>query len=101
MQRYETKIYGLDAYERNDDAAYAVDEQVIAQQDVSGFGLILDAFEGQWDERDDDDRIEDDRGQDGRLRRVEAHDVERAEHRKYAKEHGGDDSEVFGHVVGD
>jgi hypothetical protein len=36
---YQAHVDGLDADKRDDDAAHAVDEQVVAQQDVGGLGL--------------------------------------------------------------
>jgi hypothetical protein len=41
----------------------AVDQQVVAQQNIGRLGLVLDALEGQRDEGHDDQRVEDDRGQ--------------------------------------
>ena len=64
-------------------------------------GAEPDAAQGEGDQRDDDERVEDDGAQDRRLRRRQPHDVERAEDGERAGEHGRDDGEVLGDVVGD
>ena len=85
MQRHQAQVDGLDADERDDDAAHAVDQQVVAQQHIGGLGLVLHALQRQRNQRDDDDGVEDDRGENGRLRRMQVHDVERVEHREHAQ----------------
>ena len=54
-------INGLDADERNDDAAEAVDEQVALQNGERADGLELHAAQRQRNQRDDDERVENDR----------------------------------------
>ena len=63
-------VDGLDADERHDHAADAVDQQVAAQQRARRLTAGSDTpLQRQRDERDDDQRVEDDRRQDGALRR--------------------------------
>src|SRR5215472_1196288 len=67
----------LDADERDDNAAKAVDQK-IAPQDAGGtHWTIGHAPQCQRNERDDDERVEDDRREDGALRSRQVHDVER------------------------
>ena len=75
--------------------------QVALQQRFGGHGFVAHAAQCQRDERDDDERVEDDGRKDGRLRRLEVHDVERTEDGEGRGEHRGDDGEVLGDVVGD
>src|SRR5690349_12249833 len=78
----DDEVDRLDPDERDDDAAEAVDQQVAAQQ-VRGPGggadraAVLDTFERQRDQRDDDQRVEDDRRQNGTFRRRQTHHVQR------------------------
>src|SRR5215469_11945932 len=68
----------LDADERHDDAADAIEPEV-APQDRGGTGRpVRDAAQGERDERDNDEGVEDDRREDRALRVPEAHDVEDA-----------------------
>src|SRR5262249_32109312 len=101
VQGRDREVDGLDADERNDDAAYAVDQQVTAQQRPGADRAVGDALQRQRDQRDDDQRVEDDGRQDGALRARQAHDVERLQLRIERHEHGRDDGEIFRHVVGD
>ena len=57
----------LDADERGDDAADAVDERVACQQRSGADGPVGDAAEGERDQGDDDERVEDDGREDGAL----------------------------------
>src|ERR1017187_9142386 len=88
MQGNQEHIDGLDANEGHDDAADAVDQQVVAQQNIGRLGHVLDALEGQRNQGHNDDRVEDDRREDGRLGRVQVHNVEHSQHREDAGEHG-------------
>src|ERR1039458_9217398 len=90
-----------DSGERRDDAADAIDQQIAAQQGGRAHGPVLDAAQGQRNERDDNQRIEDDAGEHGAVRVVQAHDVEPGERRIDAHEHGRQDREEFGDIVGD
>src|SRR5208283_2173065 len=101
MQGYQKHVDGLDADEGNNNAAYAVDQQIVAQQDIGGLGLVLDALECQRNQRHDDDGVEDDRRKNSRVRGGKVHDIERLERRKDGHEHGWNDGKVLGHVVGD
>ena len=69
MQGIDDEINCLDSHERNKDAAYSVDPQVAAEQCRRANRPILDAFQGERNECDDDQRIEDNRRQDRALRR--------------------------------
>ena len=68
VQGGDHEVDGLDADERNDDAAEAVDQQVAPQQRAGADRPIGDALQRQRDQRDDDQRVEDDRRQDRALR---------------------------------
>ena len=57
MQRDQDQIDNLDAHKRYQDAAKAIDEQVVAQQHVGGLGFVFDAFQSQRDQRDDDEAL--------------------------------------------
>ena len=57
----------LDADERDDDAAHAVDQEIAAQERRRAERPILHAAQRQRDQRDDDQRIEDDRREDRAL----------------------------------
>src|ERR1700755_1606598 len=79
MQGGDHEVDRLNADERNDDAADAVDQQVAPQQRTGADRPVRDALQGERDQRDDDQRVEDDGGEDRALRRRQLHDVERAE----------------------
>ncbi len=89
-----------DAGERHQNAAQTVDEDVAAQQGAGAHRAIFHAAQGERHERDDDERVKDDGREHGGLRRVQAHNIEAAQHRISGHKHGRDDGEVFGHVVG-
>ena len=61
VKRGDQQIQRLDADERDDDAADAVDQQVALQQLSGADCAVLDAAQGQRDQRDDDQGVEDDR----------------------------------------
>ena len=63
----DDEVDQLDADERHDEAAEAVDEQVAAQQRGGADRPVGDAAQRQRDQRDDDQRVEDDRRQDRAL----------------------------------
>ena len=69
----------LDPDEGQDHAAEAVDQQVAPQKRRRADRAILDAAQGERDERRDDQRVEDDRGDDRALRRAQVHDVQRVQ----------------------
>src|SRR5215831_4120327 len=71
----------LDADERNDDAAEAIDQKIAAQQAGGADRTIGNAAQRQRDQGDNDQCIEDDRRQDGALGRMKLHDVERLQGR--------------------
>src|ERR1017187_6809505 len=81
----------LDAYEREDQAAGAVDPQVPAEHGGRGGGLVLDAAQRERYQRDDDQSVEDDRRGDRRIRAVQVHDVELVQAGEGPGEHGRDD----------
>ena len=68
VQGVDGEVDRLDADERDDHAAKAVDEKVAPQQRACADRTIGDAVQRQRDQRDDDQRVEDDRRQDGALR---------------------------------
>ncbi len=68
----DDEVDQLDADERHDEPAEAVDEEVAAKQRGRADRAIGDAAQRQRDQRDDDQRVEDDGRQDRRLRRVRA-----------------------------
>ena len=96
----DDQIDRLDADERRDDAAEAVNEQIPAQQGRRPKRAIADAAQRERHERDDDQCVEDHRGQNRGLRRFQSHDVQYIELGKRARKHGGNDGEIFRHVVG-
>src|SRR5277367_1940801 len=73
---HDDEVDPLDACERKDDSADAVDPQVPAEHGGGGGGLVTDAAQRERDQRDDDQRVEDDRRGDRRIRAVQLHDVE-------------------------
>ena len=81
--------------------AQPVDEEVAAQQRAGAQRPEMHPAEGQGDERDDDEGVEDDGAQDGALGGGQPHDVQRSDHREGADQHGREDGEILGHVVGD
>src|SRR5262249_36855768 len=87
----DQEIDGLDAEERGDDSAAAVEQEIPAKECRSTEGAITHAAQGQRDQRNDDERVEDDGGKDGRLWSAESHDVEDAENGKRSGEHRGND----------
>src|ERR1700745_2692254 len=98
MQGRNDNVDGLDADERDDDAADAVDPKIAAEQRAGADRAITHPFEGQWDERDNDQRIEDNGGEDCALRRLQMHNVERLQLRIERDEHCRNDREIFRHV---
>src|ERR1035437_10066572 len=46
MQRHQRPIYSPDTDKRGDDAADAVEQQIVAQQNIGRLGLVFDALEG-------------------------------------------------------
>src|ERR1700677_4847099 len=101
-------INQFDKHERHQNAAQPVNEHVVAQDDFRAERPVLDAFEGQRDQRHDDEGVEDDGAEDGALGRVQVHDVELVQRPPAARgggveeaEHGGKNGEIFRHIVGD
>ena len=96
-------VDGLDADERDNDAADTVDEQVTLEDFCRTQGAELHSAQGQRNERNDDQRIEDDRAEDRAVRR--GRDLHRcsteSDLREGDDEHRRDDREVLRHVVGD
>src|SRR3984957_15525927 len=58
---HDDEVDPLDACEREDEPADAVDPQVPAEHGGRRGGLVLDAAQRERDQRDDDERVEDDR----------------------------------------
>src|ERR1700755_3442969 len=94
VQGGDDEVDRLDADERDDDAADAVDEKVTAQQRAGADGAVGDAFQRQRDQRDNDERVEDDRRQNRALRAREIHDVQRLQLRIESEEDRRDDGEI-------
>src|SRR5208282_1079873 len=90
----------LDSDKRNDDSAETVDEQVAAQKRFGSKRPIPYAAERERNKRDDNKGVENYRRKHRRLGRFQAHDVQNVELRERAGEHGGNDREILGHVVG-
>src|ERR1700737_1492987 len=88
----------LDANERNDDSAQAVDQQVVTQQRGGAHGAVLYACQSQRNQGDDDQGIENYGRQYRRARSLEVHDVERVEHRESPRKHRWNDSEILAHT---
>jgi hypothetical protein len=63
MEDDEEHVDDLDADEGRDDAAEAVDDEVVAEQARGADRPVLDAAEGERNQGDDDERVEDDRAQ--------------------------------------
>src|ERR1700733_8272331 len=101
MQRDEDQVDELDEDERDDDAAYAVDPDVPAQDGRGAGRAESHAAQRQRDQGHDHQRVEDDGRQHSALGTMEFHDVERVELRVGSDEQGGNDGEVLGYVVGD
>src|ERR1700729_208948 len=72
---HDDEVDYLDAREREDKTADAVDPQVPAEHGGRGGGLVLDAAQRERDQRGDDQRVEDDRRGDRRVRAVQLQDV--------------------------
>src|SRR6478735_3804191 len=100
-EELDDEVDQLDADERRDDAAEAVDVEVAAQQLRRAARGVAHASQRKRNERDDDDSVEDHGGQDRRLRAVQPHDVQQVEAGEQRHEHRGDDRKVFRDVVGD
>src|ERR1035441_6868384 len=97
----DDEVDELDANERDDDPAQAVNEQVALKHGEGADGRVFDAAQGQGNQRDNDEGVENDGAQDGAGGAVQAHDVKGRNGRERGHQHGGDDGEVFGDVVGD
>ena len=64
MERGDDEIDELDADERNDDAAEAIDEQVALQNGERAHRFVGHAAQRQRNQRDDDERVENDGAED-------------------------------------
>ncbi len=93
-------INDLDADERNNDAAEAVDQKIARQQCACADRLISNALQRKRDQRDNDECVEDDRREDRALWGCKPHDVERAKLRIKGEKHRGNDCKVLGNVIG-
>ncbi len=67
-QRFDDDVDRLDADERNDDAADAIDQQVAGQNRGRAERTIRHAAQRERNQRDDDQRVENDRRQNRALR---------------------------------
>src|SRR6266481_8499689 len=100
MQRGDHDVDGLDADERNNHAAEAVDKKVAGQNRGGTDRTVLHAAQRQWNQRDDDQRVENYRGQNRALRSRQMHHVEALQFRVLNDEQRGDDREILCDVVG-
>src|SRR4029078_9205378 len=73
----DDEVDRFDADEGQDQTAQAIDEEIATEQGRRAHRRVSHALQRQGDQSDDDEGVEDDRGEDRRLRRREAHDVER------------------------
>ena len=101
MERSNDEIDELDADERHDDATEAIDEQVALQDGEGAHRFVGHAAQGQRNQRDDDERVENDGAEDGAGGTVQVHDVERRDGREGRHQHGGNNREIFRHIVRD
>src|ERR1035441_6133576 len=101
LQGGDDEVDELDANERDDDPAQAVNEQVALKHGEGADGRVFDAAQGQGNQGDNNEGVENDGAQDGAGRAVQAHDVQGRNGRERDHQHGGHDGEVFGNVVGD
>ena len=90
----------LDPDERHDDSPHAVDEQIAAEEGGGRERPEPDSAQRERYQRDDDQRVEDDGAQDRAQRRLQGHDVQGTDRREGGHEHGRDDGEVLGDIVG-
>ena len=91
----------FNANERNDDATDAIDQEVAAQERTCPDRAVLDAAQGQRDQRDDDQRVEDHSGEHRAVGCRQVHDVQSVQLRIGHGKRRRDDREVLGHVVRD
>src|SRR5665213_91694 len=110
QQVVHDQVDQLDADERRDDPAEAVDPEVASQQRTRADRPVAHAAQRQRDQQRDHERVEDDRGDGRRLRGDGVHDVEHVQRtlwagtgscRVGADEDSGQDREVLGDVVRD
>src|ERR1035437_253632 len=101
FERGDEDINGLDAGERNDDAAQAVDEQIALQNGKRANRFELHAAQRERNQCDDDEGVENDRAQNRAVRAVQVHDVERRDGGERDHQHRGNDGEIFRHIVRD
>src|SRR5277367_2632598 len=94
MQRGDRDVDGLDADERNDHAAEAVDKKIAGQNRGRAHRAVLHAAQRQRNQRDDDQRVENYRRQNRALRSREMHDVEPLQFGILDDEQRRDDGEV-------
>ena len=101
MERSNDEIDELDADERHDDATEAIDEEIALENCQGAHRLVGDAAQGQRNQRDDDQGVENDGAEDGAGGTVQVHDVERRDGREGRHQHGGNNREIFRHIVRD
>src|ERR1700677_1842574 len=99
VQHADDDVDGLDTDEGHDDTAETVDQEVAAENRGSTEGAILNAAQGERNQRHDDQGVEDDRGKNCALRCREMHDVKALQFRIAEDEHRGNNREVFGDVI--
>src|SRR5580698_7041570 len=70
MEGVDDQVDDLDADERRDDAAEAVDQEIAAEQRGRSNGAEAHTTKCQWHQRDDDERVEDDGTEDRAVGRL-------------------------------
>src|SRR3984957_16393278 len=101
MQCGDHDVDSLDADERNNHAAEAVDKKIASQNRGRADWTITHAAQRQRYQRDDDQRVENYCRQNSTLRRRQMHHVEPLQFWILDDEQRRDDREVLGDVVGD
>ena len=101
MKCGDDEIDEFDPNEWNNDAAETVDEQVALEDGERAHRFVSDAAQRQRNQRDDDKRVENHGAQDRARRAVQMHDVERGDRGECRHQHGRDNGEIFGDIIGD
>ena len=100
MQCRQQHVNQLDPDERRDHTAYAVDQDIVAQQACRAQRTVWHAAQSKWDEGNNDQRVEDycreDRGLGFQL-----HNVEHAQYWIGSGKGHGDDRKIFRYIVRD
>ena len=101
VKRGDDNVDRFDADEGQNEAADAIDKQISSEKRCRPHRPVGDSFQGERDQRNDDQRIEDDGRQNRRLRRRQSHHVQCAEFRISSDEQRRQDRKIFRDIVGD